>query len=499
MKNAKLIVSQDFKIGKTDDRLFGSFVEHMGSVVYNGIFEPGHPEADPNGFRKDVMELVRELQLSAIRYPGGNFSSGYNWEDTVGPRENRPVKLDLAWRAIEPNTFGLNEFVTWTGLLGAAPIMTVNLGTRGVDAARNLVEYCNFPQGSHWSELRRSHGYPEPHRIKLWCLGNELDGAWQIAGKTAAEYGRLACEAGKVMKLVDPEIQLVAVGSSLRSMATFPKWDQTVLMHAYEQVEYLSLHNYIGKKKDDTATYLARPLDMEKQIQEIIATCDYVKAKLRSPKTMYLSFDEWNVCRDPDAAYVPWQTGSPYDWARLTLEDALVFASMLLTLLRNAHRIKIACQSLLVNTNPLILTEKGGKAWRNPTFYPLLHASRYGRGEVLLNVLDSPRYDTAECGGVPVVDTVAVFNEERHEVTLFAINKSDEPVLLQTDIRDFSGCRPKEHLVMRHEELGAVNTAEQPLAIAPVACNHTKMNGGRAESVLEAYSWNVIRFVIPKD
>lgn len=496
MKNAHLIVSKDFKLGKTSDRLFGSFVEHMGSVVYNGIFEPGHPHADENGFRKDVLEMVKDLNLSVIRYPGGNFTSGYNWEDTVGPKENRPVRLDLAWRQFEPNTFGLNEFMTWIGIVGADPIMTINLGTRGVDAARNIVEYCNFEKGSYWSDLRRTHGVLTPYKIKVWCLGNELDGEWQIARKTADEYGQLACEAGKVMKLVDPEIELVAVGSSARHLPSFPKWDETVLMHTYENVDFMSLHNYINRNEDSTATYLARPMDMEKQIKEIIAACDYVKSVKRSNKTMYLSFDEWNVHKNPEVEYIPWQTGCPFDWCRFTMEDTLVFGSMLLTILRNADRIKIACQSLLVNTIPLILTEKGGKAWRNPTFYPIKHASLFGRGEVLVNVMDTPKYDTPEYSDVPVVDSVSVFNEEKKELTVFAINRSDEPVLLKMDVRDFKGYGVKEHIVIKHDRLGAVNTSENPSEIKPVLCSSTVVNDGYAESLLEKYSWNVIRFSI---
>jgi alpha-N-arabinofuranosidase len=496
MKNAQLIVSKDFKIGKINDRLFGSFIEHMGSVIYNGIFEPGHPKADVNGFRTDVLDLAKELQLSVIRYPGGNFTSGYNWEDSIGPQEIRPTKLNLAWRAMEPNTFGLNEFIEWAKQIEAAPIMTINLGTRGIDEARNIVEYCNFRQGSFWSDLRRSYGQTEPYGIKIWCLGNELDGEWQIARKTPDEYGRLACEAAKVMKLIDPQIELVAVGSSARHMPTFPEWDQTVLMHTYDQVDYLSLHAYIDKKGDDTATYLARPIEMEEQIKDVIATCDYVKAKLRSHKTMGLSFDEWNVHRNPDIEYTPWQIGSPFDWCCFTMEDALVFGGMVLSLLRNAGRIQIACQSLLVNTIPLILTEKNGKAWRNATFYPFFHASKFGRGEVLNHVINTPQYDTNQYNDVPAIDSVSVYNEEKGELTVFAINRSDEPIELKIDIRDFKRYKVKEHIVLKNDNLAASNTAQAPFEIYPVTSENTTVIGGYSQSLLDKYSWNVIRYAV---
>jgi len=496
MKKAKIIVSKDFTIGRTNERLFGSFIEHMGSVVYNGIYEPDHAMADKDGFRQDVLDLVKALNLSVIRYPGGNFSSGYNWEDGIGPKELRIPKTDIAWRAIEPNSFGLNEFMKWIGMVGADPIMTVNLGTRGIEEARDMIEYCNFSEGTYWSDLRKSHGIKTPHHIKTWCLGNELDGEWQVARKTADNYGLLACETAKAMKWIDPTIELVAVGSSTRQMPTFPEWDKTVLTHTYDHVEYLSLHNYIGKREADTPTYLAMPMDMEKQIQEVIATCDYVKSKKRSKKTMQLSFDEWNVWRGPDVDYTPWQIGSPYDWVKFHMEDALVFGSAMLTILRHSDRITIACQSLLVNTIPLILTEKGGKAWRNPTYYPFEHVSRYGRGEVLRSLVDSPKYDTSSYTDVPIVDSVTVYNEENEELTVFAINRGEEPIILEMDIRDFTSYTIKEHIVLKHDSLHAVNTSDNPLEVRPRQCQDTLLNDGRATSMLDKYSWNVIRFHI---
>ncbi|HET6452306.1 MAG TPA: alpha-N-arabinofuranosidase, partial [Spirochaetia bacterium] len=268
---ARMTLDREFTIGRTDPRLFGSFIEHIGRAVYGGIFEPGHPTADSDGFRRDVIDLVRELRVPFIRYPGGNFVSGYDWWDGVGPVAGRPRKKDLAWKVIEPNTVGVNEFVKWAARAGAEVNMSVNLGTRGPDEARALVEYCNSPAGTHWSDLRVSHGLPEPHKIRTWCLGNEMDGPWQICHKTAEEYGRAAAEAAKVMKWVDPGIELVACGSSFPGMPTYPQWESTVLEHVYEHVEYVSLHCYYGNPENDTANFLAKSLSMDEQIRTVIA------------------------------------------------------------------------------------------------------------------------------------------------------------------------------------------------------------------------------------
>ena len=514
METTKVVLCRDFKVGKTDERLFGSFVEHMGATVYNGIFQPQHENADENGFRLDVIELVKELNLSMIRYPGGNFVSGFNWEDSVGPVENRPTKLDLAWRAIEPNTFGLNEFMKWMQKVSCDPIMTVNLGTRGADDARNLVEYCNFNKGSFYSDLRRKHGIENPYKIKTWCLGNEMDGAWQIEAKTADEYGRVACEAGKAMKWVDPEIELVAVGSSTSRMHSFPKWDKTVLMHTYDIADYISLHHYIDRSLrfaeipdtaysfneemvyHDTAEYLSRSIYVDRQINDIISTCDYVKSIKRSNKTMNLSFDEWNVIAHKKHAgmdYKEWGTGYPYDCGEHTMEDALAFASMMMSIVRRADRVKIACQSLLVNTGPLIIAMKDGITFRNTIFYPFMHISKYGRGEVLQLVIDTPTYSTKQFEKVPVIDSLSVYNEELSELTFFAVNKSSSHAALSIDLRDFKKCELIEHICMSHSDITASNNVENPMRVTPYISNNTIVENNHVNSVLSGYSWNVIR------
>lgn len=295
MGDARALVDTAFTIGKTDKRLFGAFVEHLGRCVYGGLYEPGHPTADENGFRGDVLALVKEMGPTIMRYPGGNFVSGYNWEDGVGPVEKRPRRLDLAWLSTDTNAFGTNEFADWCKAAGIEPMLAVNLGTRDGDAARNLVEYCNHPSGTAWSDLRREHGWEKPHDIKFWCLGNEMDGNWQMGAKTATEYGRIAVEAAKMMRWIDPSIELAACGSSSRRMSTYGTWEEEVLQHTFDHVEYISLHTYLNNYADDTAAFLASPDLMDSFIEEVVAIADSVAAKRRSPKRIMLSFDEWNV------------------------------------------------------------------------------------------------------------------------------------------------------------------------------------------------------------
>ena len=294
-KQARIVVDRDFKIAEVDPRIYGSFVEQLGRAVYDGLYQPGNPLSDEEGFRKDVIEMVRELNVPVIRYPGGNFVSGYRWEDGIGPLADRPKRLDLAWKSIETNEVGIHEFANWTKKAGADLMMAVNLGTRGIEEACALLEYCNHPGGTALSDLRSRHGRKEPFDIKMWCLGNEMDGDWQIGHKTMEEYGRLAAETARAMKMIDPSIELVSCGSSYRGMPTFPEWDAVTLEHTYDHADYISLHQYYDNEADDPADYLAKADDMDEYIRTVVAVCDYVKAKKRGRKTINLSFDEWNV------------------------------------------------------------------------------------------------------------------------------------------------------------------------------------------------------------
>lgn len=498
--SASFIADRDFRIGDIDSRLYGAFVEHLGRCVYSGIYEPDHATANAQGFREDVLSLVRDLAPPVVRYPGGNFVSGYNWEDGVGPRESRPRKVDLAWKSIEPNLIGTNEFMEWTKFANTEAMMAVNLGTRGIEEAQALVEYCNHPSGTHWSDLRRSHGVADPHNIKLWCLGNEMDGPWQTGHKTADEYGRVAAEAAKMMKWTDPSIELVACGSSNPQMVSYPQWEATVLEHTYDHVDHISLHIYFKNTKDDLGAFLAKSLRMDSYIKSVIATADFVKAKKRSSKQVNLSFDEWNVWYHSDAhdkAYLaehPWEVAPPILEDRYTFEDALVVGCMLITLLKNADRVKVACIAQLVNVIAPIMTEPNGSIWRQTTYYPFLHASKYGRGAALNLQITSPTYATEEFDHVPLIDAVATIDDDAETATIFAVNRhQSEHLELSGDLRSLEGYEVIEHFVLEHNDPKAVNTKDAPNTVVPHSGGDAAVSDGRLTTSLSRLSWNVIR------
>lgn len=498
METARIIADPEFRIGVVDPRLFGSFIEHLGRAVYNGIYEPGHPTADDMGFRRDVLDLVRELRVPIVRYPGGNFVSGYDWRDGVGPKDKRPRRLDLAWKSLETNEVGTDEFCEWARRAGTEVNLAVNLGTGGIDTARSLVEYCNHPGGSLYSDLRIANGYREPHKIKTWCLGNEMDGPWQLGHQTADEYGRHAAQTAIAMKWVDDSIELVACGSSHAQMPTFGEWEATVLDHVYEYVDYLSLHQYY-RNMDDLGTFLAQTIEMDDFIQSVVSVCDFVRAKKRLKQQLYLSFDEWNVWyQNPGDREImrdrPWQVAPPLFERPYTHEDALVVGLMLITLLRHADRVKIACMAQLVNTIAPITTVTGGGAWRQTIYYPYLHASRYGRGIVLDLQVRSPHYTNKEFDAVPLLDAVAVLDEQHEEMAIFAVNRGQQESLpLEGDLRGIGGYRVVEHIVLEHTDPHATNTIERPNVVVPHSRGNAELSDGRLRATLSPLSWNVIR------
>ena len=491
MKNVTINVHPRFVVGVTDKRLFGSFIEHLGRAVYGGIYEPSHPTADENGFRGDVKEAIRELSVPLIRYPGGNFVSGYRWRDGIGPKDKRPRRVDLAWRTVETNQCGTDDFCDFCRSVGAEPLMTVNLGTAGINEARELVEYCNLPSGTALSDLRVENGYTEPHTIRTWCLGNEMDGDWQIGHKEAHEYGRLAAETSKIMKMTSPGIETVLCGSSAPYLATFPQWEAEVLEAAYPHVDYISLHRYWNNNEKDTPSFVASPVEAEAYIKSVIAVCDYMKAKKRSDKTIGLSFDEWNVWRhESDTPRKDWEIAPPLLEETYLMEDALVAGGFLITLLRHCDRVKIACLAQLVNVIAPIMTETGGGLWKQSIFYPFRDVSTLGRGTVYDIRIDGPRYE-CRFGEVSTVDGAAVANGEG-QIVLFLVNRSlDVALPLSCDLSAF-GVTKAYHRALTADSPYAGNSMAEPDRVVPHDCETPILKNGCLSCTLPAFSFNTV-------
>lgn len=478
---ARIYTHPQFTIGQIDPKLYGSFIEHLGRAVYGGIYEPTHPTADEDGFRQDVLELVKQLDTPICRYPGGNFVSNYHWEDGIGPKETRPRRLDLAWRSIESNQVGIDEFQAWAKKADTEVMMAVNLGNRGVEDALNCLEYCNLDTDTKYAALRRKHGFDQPFGIRYWCLGNEMDGPWQTGYKSAEDYGRLAHETGKQMKLMDPDIKLIACGSSGPGMPTFIDWERTVLERAYNEIDDLSLHSYYKNADGNPLTYFATCRRMDAFIKTVGAVCDTIKAKKKSKKDILLSFDEWNVWYShPEDTQHEWAQAPALLENVYTFEDALEVGMLLMTLQNNCDRVKMACIAQLVNVIAPIMTQTGGKAWAQTIFYPFFYASKYGRGTALQTRIDCPTYSTAEFGEVPFLETSVIQTE--NGLVVFAVNRSlDEELELEIE------GKPIEHIELYHDDLKAVNDADNA-RVTPAAREIGK------KIILKPHSWNMIRF-----
>jgi alpha-N-arabinofuranosidase len=376
-------------------------------------------------------------------------------------------------------------------------MMAVNLGTRGVAEAVDLLEYCNHPEGTALSDLRRENGSKEPHDIRVWCLGNELDGPWQIGHKTAYEYGRLAAETARAMRRVDPRVELVACGSSNTQMPTFAEWEATVLAECYDAVDYISLHNYydpLGRSRSD---HLASGVDLDRAIEAVVATADHVGARLGSRRQLKVSVDEWNVwyqSRFHDEPSPEWEESLDLIEDTYDVTDAAVVGSLLITLLRHADRVGIACQAQLVNVIAPIRTRAGGPAWRQTIFHPFAQAAALARGDVLRVEPQVPTYDSADHGDVPYLDATATYDDETGAVTLLAVNRTtDEPLELTADVRAFPGHRVVQATTLTADDPTTANTEDDPEAVVPVTNPQTRLSDGRLEISLPPVSWNVVR------
>ena len=494
-----------------DRRIFGAFLEHLGRAVYTGVYEPGSPLADKRGFRGDTLREVRDLAVPIMRYPGGNFVSGYNWIDGVGPRKTRPAVLERAWNSLETNQFGTNEFMDWARAVGTEPLLGFNLGTGTSEMAVAYIEYCNYSKGTKWSDLRRSHGYEQPHKVKYWCLGNEMDGPWQIGRLTGREYGRKARDIAQQARVIDPDVQLIACGSSSAGMQTYLEWDREVLEECYDMVDGLSLHAYYGNSPDTSGgkseRYLAMNLDMERHIREVTAVCDYVQGLKRSPKRLWLSFDEWNVWYRANSGdhtnghgkFAPRLLEEIYN-----LEDALLVGGLLNTLLRQSDRVRVGCLAQIVNViAPLMTSDKG--ILRQSTYFPYALALKYAAGRILDLQAECETYPVRAAGlrgtyarnmEVPFVDVVATYDAVGKRVAVFALNRdlsSERDLAL--DFEDIAPSRVLAAETVTGPDLKAFNTFESPNQV--VATKLDVSNAGAKMTVrLPARSYSVVHLAV---
>jgi alpha-N-arabinofuranosidase len=498
---ARVYVDTRRAVAPIDRNLFGSFLEHLGRAIYEGIYDPGSKLSDANGFRKDVMEEIRRLGVPIIRYPGGNFVSGYNWLDGIGPKQDRPRVLDKAWSSINTNQFGTDEFMMWCKAVGTQPLMGLNLGTGTPEQAAALVEYCNVEKGTRWSDLRRKNGITEPYKVEHWCLGNEMDGPWQIGHMTATEYGLKAADAARQMRYVDASLKLVACGSSGPLMPTYLEWDREVLEQCYEYVDALSLHRYLGNTKEDTGgdsgKYLAMNLTMDRQIAETVAVCDLVRGRKRSPKKLWLSFDEWNVwyrARSGDAVNGHEQEAPHLLEEVYNLEDALLVGGLINTLLRNADRVKLACLAQLVNVIAPIMTNSNG-LFRQTIYYPYSWGLQMARGEVLNVLSESPVYEVPGIGTVPYLDVVGTFSKENGNVSLFILNR-DLANTHEVDVvwQDAAPARVLTSTVLTGSDLKAFNSFDSPKRVGPSDLGKPVTTAGHTKFELPPRSYSVVQW-----
>ncbi|MEM7028580.1 MAG: alpha-L-arabinofuranosidase C-terminal domain-containing protein [Chloroflexota bacterium] len=494
---ASIYIDTNRIIAEISPLLFGGFAEHMGRCIYEGIYEPGSPHADEDGFRKDVMAALREQQYTTIRYPGGNFLSGYNWLDGVGPKENRPRRRELAWQSIETNQFGTNEFIEFCRKIEAAPMLGVNMGTGTIEQAGALIEYCNAPTGSYYADLRASHGYVEPHNVRYWCIGNEMDGPWQIGHLDANAYGKKALEAAKMMRWHDPDVELVLCGSSSDKMPTYPEWDRVALEYCWDKVDYHSIHYYAGNWDDDTTSYLALAAELEAFVDTLAGTLRYVKAKTRSKHDVYLSWDEWQVWYKDRGGRGGW-TEAPHLCEEIyNLEDALVVAQWLNVFLRKCDVLKVACVAQIVNIISWLQT-KNDDLLKQISFYPFKLVSTLAQGNSLDLLVQAPYHETPKYGDQPLLDVSASHDPITGNGAIFIVNRSQTEALTTT--LHWQNEQPNEISTLWQlsgTDVKAANTWETPNNIVAKQLNSPPVQDGEVTINLPPLSFSVIELQYP--
>lgn len=511
----RITVQADDAVADIPPRIFGSFVEHLGRCVYGGIYEPGHPTADENGFRQDVIDLVRELGVTCVRYPGGNFVSAYNWEDGTGPRELRPVRRDLAWHSTETNEVGIDDFYRWSRKAGTEIMLAVNMGTRGLKAALEELEYVNGAPGTELADRRVGNGIAEPMDIKMWCIGNEMDGPWQVGHMSPDEYAAAVDRVAHAMKLAESGLELVACGSSSAHMPTFGSWERSVLTKAYDNLDFVSCHAYYYERgAKSLQDYLASAQDMQRFIATVAECADEAKAAHHGDHDIALSFDEWGAWYSDvwNRQEAEWKAQSgkdlhhePWPKAPHLLEDiynaadAVVEGSLMIMLLKHCDRVRSASRAQLVNVIAPIMAEENGPAWRQTVFYPFAEAARHARGTAYSPTIDSPEVGTESFGPTSALDSVITWDDDSRTGLLLMVNRdaidAHDVVISLAGLPDFNAaaCDVDKAIMLHDDDPHRCNTADDPTAVVPRNLTVTVADG-TISSTLPAISWAAVEF-----
>jgi alpha-N-arabinofuranosidase len=464
---ARIKIDTERTIGQVHPHLFGNFAEHLGRCIYGGIYEENSPLSDASGFRKDVMQATKDLGVPLLRWPGGNFASGYNWKDGIGPKDQRPVRPDHAWGDLDSNRFGTDEFLQYCEKIGAEPYICINAGYGTVNEAREWVEYTNESRKTYWSDQRRKNGREQPYKVKIWGLGNEIDGPWQLGHKNAEDYSKFALEAAKAMRRVDESIKLIASGSSnFGPNSDWIAWNRTVLQQLRSEIDYISLHTYIGNQQNNLENFLAAGQDIDHRIEIVDGLIRAAQSGQRNPRPIHIAYDEWNVWYRARGGS-EFATGATRLEEIYNYEDALAMGMFFNSFFRHANVVKMANLAQLVNVIAPIFTNKQG-LFLQPIFFPIAEYGKQRNNIAVDALVTSPTYTPPGKKTLGYLDVSVTHNAAEKALYVNVLNRS-EKMDLATRIENVEGALQPAVAVwqMNYPDLKATHTFGDDKKVLP--------------------------------
>jgi alpha-L-arabinofuranosidase len=484
---ARLKIDTERVISDIDPKIYGNFLEHLGRCVDGGVFDEKSALSDSNGYRKDVLDAAKKMNVTLLRWPGGNFSSNYHWMDGIGPRDKRPPRLEMAWGTVESNRFGTHEFMKYCEMLGTEPYFCANFGTGTWDEAQQWVEYCNSKEDTAMTRLRKQNGRAEPWKVKYWGLGNEMDGPWQMGHRSAEDYGKFALEGAKLMKLTDPTIKLIAAGSSnFNGDADWTGWNRTVLQYLRRHADYLSLHTYVGNRDNDFGDFMASSLLLDERTKIAEGVIRAALSEEPASRKIYIAWDEWNVWY---RARGEKERGRRILEEHYNLEDALVVATFLNSFLNHSHIVKIANMAQMVNVIAPIFTNDQG-LFLQTIYYPLQMFAVHSKGKALELFGECPSYKTKRFDEVPYLDASAAY--DNGSLVINVVNRhSSQSIETEIEAQDkqFSGTVEVSEVngpdIKAENDFGSTKVKATPRS--------AQANGNKLRYTFPAHSYTMLR------